>query len=220
MAPIILYHFPPSAPSRIGLLAFRNLNLDVEIHELNLWEKEQLKEDFVKKNPQHCVPTIDDNGFVLWESRAIAAYLVDQYYPDGHVLYPKDPQRRAIIDQRLQFDCGTLHPRIRDICWPVLFIGETKITDEKRQKLNEAFAILNTFLEGNAYVAGGNVPSLADLSVLSTISSIIQVGADLSKFKNVADWYDRCKSLPGFEENVKGATQFGERVRSRLQDKL
>lgn len=46
------------------------------------------------------------------------------------------------------------------------------------------------------------------------------IGGDISKYKNIAEWYDRCKSLPGFEENNEGGKIFGERVRSRLVDKL
>lgn len=83
---------------------------------MNLFQKEQLHGNFTQVNPQHTVPTIDDNGFILWESRAIGAYLADSRHPNGHSLYPKDIKQRAIIDQRLQFDCGTLYPRIRAIC--------------------------------------------------------------------------------------------------------
>lgn len=82
---------------------------------MNLFEKEQLNKDFIKINPQHTIPTLDDDGFILSESRAIAIYLIEKYFPEGHSLYPKDVNQQAIINQRLQFDCGTLHPISRKI---------------------------------------------------------------------------------------------------------
>lgn len=46
------------------------------------------------------------------------------------------------------------------------------------------------------------------------------VGADLTKYPNIERWYKSCASLPGADENAAGAKWFGERVTSRLEDKL
>lgn len=106
MAPIILYHAPISPFSRSVLLLTRYLNLDVEVKVLDLLEKkEQFSESFLKMNPQHCVPTIDDNGFYLWESRAILSYLMESKAP--HLL-PTSPKEKAVLNQRLHFELGGL----------------------------------------------------------------------------------------------------------------
>ena len=62
-------------------------------------------------NPQHTVPILVDDDFVIWDSHAIAGYLVGQYAEDD-TLYPKDDVRkRAVIDQRLHFENGVLYVR-------------------------------------------------------------------------------------------------------------
>lgn len=109
MAPLILYHSPYSPYSRSVLLLTRYLNIDVEVKVLDLIEKkEQLEQWFKEINPEHCVPTINDNGFILWESRAILSYLLDSKAPE---LVPTSPKEKAVLNQRLQFELGGLVPK-------------------------------------------------------------------------------------------------------------
>lgn len=115
MSGIKLYHFNVSAPSRGAYMATKLIGVPAEIVIINLIKKEQLSESFIKINPQHCVPTLDDNGFILWESRAIACYLADKYGKNDDI-YPKDLQKRAIVNARLYFDSSFLYPKIRAIC--------------------------------------------------------------------------------------------------------
>lgn len=92
------------------------LNVKIQVKEVNLAEKDQLKDDFLKVNPQHTVPVLVDGDFVLTESRAIAIYLTEKNFPNGHSLYPTDSKQRAVINQRLFYDSTVLFPRIRAIC--------------------------------------------------------------------------------------------------------
>lgn len=65
-------------------------------------------------NPQHTIPTVIDDGFILTESRAILMYLANKYGANEESLYPTDPEKRALVDMRLCFDLATLYVRMSE----------------------------------------------------------------------------------------------------------
>jgi glutathione S-transferase len=107
---LTLYHLNISPPVRAVVLTIRNLGLNVELKHLNMYEGEHLSPDFLKLNPRHQVPVLMDDDFVLCESRAIMAYLVNSRQPESD-LYPSDPKIRALVDERLYFDATVVFPR-------------------------------------------------------------------------------------------------------------
>lgn len=149
-------------------------------------------------NPQHSCPTICDNGFNLWESRPIMTYLADKYGKNDS-LYPKDPQKRAVINQRLYFDAGTLFQRFTDYLFPQLFF-KTPADADCLKKLHDSLAFLETFLDGETYVAGGKTYSLADIALVVSVTVIEASRIDLGKYTNINRWYAHCKAtLPAWE---------------------
>eukprot|EP00099_Drosophila_melanogaster_P016144 NP_525114.1 glutathione S transferase D7 [Drosophila melanogaster] len=210
-----LYNFPMAPASRAIQMVAKALGLELNSKLINTMEGDQLKPEFVRINPQHTIPTLVDNGFVIWESRAIAVYLVEKYGKPDSPLYPNDPQKRALINQRLYFDMGTLYDALTKYFFLIFRTG--KFGDQEAlDKVNSAFGFLNTFLEGQDFVAGSQL-TVADIVILATVSTVEWFSFDLSKFPNVERWLKNApKVTPGWEQNLESLQQ-GKKFLQDLQ---
>ncbi|XP_068157670.1 glutathione S-transferase D2-like [Drosophila tropicalis] len=199
------YYVPGSAPCRSVIMVAKALGLELNKKLVNLFEGEQLKPEYVKINPQHTVPTLVDNGFALWESRAILVYLVEKYGKDD-TLYPKNPKEQALVNQRLYFDMGTLYQSYVEYYYPQ-FRFNKPADPEAFKKVEAAFDYLDTFLEAQEFVAGGQL-TVADIAILASVSTFDISEFDLSKYHNVSKWYANAKKVtPGWDENWEGLLQ-------------
>lgn len=101
-------------------MTIRNLDLDVEIKNINFQKGENKSEEFTAINPIQQVPVlVEDDGFTLTESRAIIAYLVATRNPES-TLYPRDPEKRAVVDERLYYDATTVFfSHIQILVWKI-----------------------------------------------------------------------------------------------------
>lgn len=108
----ILYWNHISSPTRFVLLTAKELGLDLELRLISLIDGDHLRPEFLKINPMHTIPTLDEPGAIIWDSHAICTYLVEKYGKNDQ-LYPKDLLQRAQVDQRLHFNGGFLFQRLR-----------------------------------------------------------------------------------------------------------
>lgn len=200
------YYLPGSSPCRSVIMAAKAVGVELNKKLLNLQAGEHLKPEFLKINPQHTIPTLVDNGFALWESRAILVYLVEKYGKTDS-LYPKCPKKRAVINQRLYFDLGTLYQSFANYYYPQVF-AKAPADPEAFKKIEAAFEFLNIFLEGQEYAAGDSL-TVADIALVASVSTFEVAGFDISKYANVNKWYENAKKVtPGWEENWAGCLEF------------
>ncbi|XP_049547849.1 glutathione S-transferase D7 [Anopheles darlingi] len=214
----VLYYLPPSPPCRSVLLLAKMIGVELDLKVLNVLEGEQLKPDFIELNPQHCIPTLDDHGLVLWESRVIMSYLVSVYGKDES-LYPKDFRSRAIVDQRLHFDLGTLYQRVVDYYFPTIFFG-AHLDQTKKAKLAEALGWFDAMLKPYQWSAANHF-TIADISLCVTVSQIEAFQFDLLPYPRVRAWLQKCKDElepHGYHDiNVTGAETLAALFRSKLK---
>ncbi|KAH8391640.1 hypothetical protein KR200_006895 [Drosophila serrata] len=190
------------------------LGLELNKKLVNTLEGEQMNPEFIKINPQHTIPTLVDNGFTLWESRAIAIYLVEKYGKDDS-LYPKDPKIQAVINQRLYFDHSNMYGSLAAYFFKAFLTGKLG-SEEDYKKSTDTFEFLNSFLEGQEYLAADHL-TLADIAILSNVANFDALGFDISKYPNVARWYANAKKVtPGWDENWAGALELKKMLDKKL----
>jgi len=200
---IDLYMVPQSPPCRSPFLLARRIGLQVNPILVDLRKGEHKEPKFMAINPEHTVPTIVDHetGLTLWDSHAIMCYLVDKYAP-GNPVYPQDVVARARVHRWLYFDCGSLVPAMAGIVRPLIFQNKQP-SDEALQALDDKLSMMNTLLakEGSKFAAGDDL-TIADLALCVTLDMpVFLISLDISKHKNVHDWYNRVKEeASGYEE--------------------
>ncbi|CAG9854860.1 unnamed protein product [Phyllotreta striolata] len=216
MAPS-LYSMQTSPPARAVQMCAKAINLDLKIINVDVIGGEHMKEEYLKKNPQHTVPLLDDDGFLLADSHAIMVYLVSKYGKDDS-LYPKDLKKRAIIDHRLHYDSSCLFIRGLVIAKGILFQGEKTIDPKKVEAIEESYQVVEKFLEESPYVAGDSL-SLADLSFVTSIITwhVTFAPVNAAKYPKITAWIKRMQKLPYYQEvNQKGLKDVEATIKSKL----
>ncbi|HZQ63114.1 MAG TPA: glutathione S-transferase [Casimicrobiaceae bacterium] len=155
--------------------------------------------EYRRLNPNGLVPTIQDDGFALWESNAIVRYLARKH---GHgSLCPAEPSRAALAEQWMDWQVSTLWPAIRP-----LFIGLVRTPAEQRdaaaleasrQKTVEALRMLDAHLEKHAYVAG-DAFSMGDIPVGATAWRWMALPIERVELPHLQRWFEDLAQRPVF----------------------
>ena len=77
---IILY-YDNDCSSLIVNALMRELGIDFQLRHISLRDGENLKDDYIEKNPFGLIPTLSDKGTYLHETGAICEYLSHTYNP-------------------------------------------------------------------------------------------------------------------------------------------
>jgi glutathione S-transferase len=160
-------------------------------------------------NPNGVTPTLDDDGFLLWESAAVLTYIADKWA--SGVLISKDIREKARVHQWLAWEGATFQPGLLGVF--LLVAAGDQGSDaliSARARYNDNLAILNNALTADDYVAGNF--SVADIALGCSVSIGFHLGVDLSPYSMVASWLRRLKSRSAFvsEASFSGDVKAGE----------
>ncbi|SFI53223.1 glutathione S-transferase [Methylobacterium brachiatum] len=147
------------------------------------------------KNPNGLVPTLEEDGFVLWESNAILRYVAAMA---PSLAPPADPRTRAHIEQWLDWQATSFTPAMRDAFWQLYrSANPDRAVIDASVKRTEAFAaILDAHLTGRDYAVGDGF-SIADIALGCAAHRWLNLPAERIERPALRRWYDRLAARPG-----------------------
>jgi len=158
---------------------------------------------FLALNPNGLVPTIDDDGFVLWESNAIVRYLAARYAEAS--LWPVDVRTRAEADRWMDWTQSTLWPSLVPLFRAIM---RTPVAERDivaiRHLADEAIpviAILDAHLATHDYIAG-DAFTMGDIAVGCSIWRWFDLPLQRPPFAHVARWFDALATRAAYRKIV------------------
>ena len=172
-------------------------HVDVTINVAGATAKEPWYLDI---NPNARVPSIGDDGVVMWESAAINLYLAEKY---SSPLLPGTPQGRARMLQWAFFTSNDIEPNMITLLQHrVMFPPEKRdpaVAETADGRLQPGLQILNDQLAKTSYF-GGDKWDMADFMVASVCYTFTTMKYDLSKFPKLQAWLAESIERPAAKE--------------------
>ncbi|NKB44563.1 MAG: glutathione S-transferase [Alphaproteobacteria bacterium] len=161
------------------------------------WAKGEMKEAwFTDINPRAQLPTLDDNGVVVWDSQAILVYLA-RHYDESGLWFPDDPMTMTKVMQFLMLG----NEEIAALAWArvtVLMKQPRDRLSELQSKGKAGLAVLESALSTADWVAGTDHPTIGDIACFPYAGMAEQGDVALSAYPHVQAWIGRIKALPNY----------------------
>ncbi|HET9761949.1 MAG TPA: glutathione S-transferase family protein [Casimicrobiaceae bacterium] len=162
--------------------------------------------EYLALNPNGLVPTIDDDGFVLWESNAIVRYLSAKHASGS--LWPTDLRRRADADRWMDWQQTTLGPPMGVLFRALLrsppdAVDPAELESAKRRAA-AGFSVLDAQLGRSRYVAGEAL-TMGDIALGFAPHRWHILPIERPSLPHVERWYRELRERPGYREHVVSA---------------
>jgi glutathione S-transferase len=155
--------------------------------------------EYRRMNPNSLVPTIEDDGFVLWESHSIVRYVAAKHA--AGTLWPTDLRVRADAERWMDW-AFTFQNAMRDVFWGLIRTPpekrDTKAIEAGAKRSAELLgAVLETALAGKDYLTGRNF-TMGDIPLGCEVQRWMRVPLERPRLPNVEAWFERLRARPAF----------------------
>ncbi|KAH9829566.1 glutathione transferase [Rhodofomes roseus] len=213
-----LYGSPLSTCTRRVAIVLKEKNVPYEFFPVNLATGAHKSPEYLAKQPFGQVPYIEEeDGFQLFESRAIGRYIAVKYAGQGNKVLPDPADLRAVakFEQAASIELTNFDPFASQIAFEKVFKGgkglgpaDPKVVESLTRQLLLKLDAYEIILSKQKYLAGDEV-TLADLFHITYGAMLAPLGVDAledaSKRPHLARWWKDITSRPSWQAVKDGA---------------
>jgi glutathione S-transferase len=201
-----VYGHPASTCTRKVLALLAEKGAAFEFVVVDILTGEQKSPEHLARQPFGVVPALDDDGFGLYESRAIIKYL-DATLP-GPRLTPADAKGRAIMEQWMSVEHSYFSPSAMKAVmaiWGASMRGaapDAEVIAAGLAGTERSLDVLEAALTDRDYLAGDF--SLADLTFAPYLQYMYDMGIaeGVARRPHVAAWWARVSGRPAWQKAI------------------
>jgi glutathione S-transferase len=158
--------------------------------------------EYLAMNPNSLVPTIEDDGFVLWESHTIVRYLCAKHSMGK--LCPSELKARADAERWMDW-AFTFQGAMRAVFWGLVRTPpekrDPKAIEEGRVQSIRLAETLDQHLAKNSYAARGAF-TMGDIPLGCEVQRYMRVPIERPKLPALEAWFERLRQRPAFTKFV------------------
>jgi GST-like protein len=165
-------------------IALEEMGLPYEVRVIDFASNEQKADWYLRLNPNGRIPTIDDDGFVVFESGAILIHLAEK---TGKFL-PQDVHGRSRVLQWLMFQMSAIGPMMGQANVFLRYFPEKiqPAIDRYQREVTRLFGVLDRQLASHQHIAGEY--SIADMALWPWVSGYEWSGVSVDEFASLQRW--------------------------------
>jgi len=199
-----LHYHPFSTFARRVRIALIEKGIPAELVEIDMARGAHRGPEYRQLNPYGRVPTLEEDGFILYESTAILEYL-EATHPEPP-LVPADARGRALVSMHVKLCDLQLSRQAGTIIFPRRFLPrerwDEKAMAQAKQEIEKHLAVLESELGGKQYMVGDRY-SLVEVCYTPFVEFLPLM--EVTPPPKVAAWVARMLERPSAKETKPAA---------------
>jgi glutathione S-transferase len=208
MAAPVIYGPAYSTYTRTARMALIEKGAAYRLEAVDMFKGEHVAGAHASRHPFGKVPTLEHDGFVLYETSAIARY-IDRVFP-GPSLHPSDPRHCARMDQIISIiDSYAYGAIIGQLAWQRLVVPMTGgapdegVIQASLPRVQLSLSEFDRLADGGQFLAGPSL-SLADIylgPVMWYLAGTPEAASLMAGKPKLAAWWSSFSARPSMAES-------------------